>query len=224
MAADSLIRPFEESHGVAARVLTIAQRKGGAGKTTIAAQLAVAWSEAGRRVALVDIDPQASLAEWYRSRNGAGEALHLSAVAGWRLAPELDRLGGKFDVVVVDSPPHAETETKVAVRAAHLVIVPVQPSPMDLWSTRPTLAMIAKEKVPALIVLNRVPPRGRLMDKVRAALAEEKLPVAACALGNRVAFATAMMEGRAVTEREPESTAAEEVRALAREIGAKAGL
>lgn len=210
---------------VTLRILTIAQRKGGAGKTTVAAQLAVAWCAAGRRVALVDIDPQASLAEWYRCRNGGdGDGLHLSAIAGWRLATELDRLAGKYDLVVVDSPPHAETETKAAVRAAHLVLVPVQPSPMDLWSTRPTLAMIANEKVPALIVLNRVPPRGRLMDKVRAQLAEESLPVATSTLGNRVAFAAAMMEGQAVTESEPESAAALEVRALAREIEARLGL
>jgi chromosome partitioning protein len=204
--------------------VTIAQQKGGAGKTTIAAQLAVAWAEAGRKVALIDVDPQASLAAWHRIRvealgDGAG-GLHLSAVPGWKLATEVDRLKPGFELILIDSPPHAETDARVAVRAADLVLVPIQPSPMDLWATQPTLDLARKEKAPALLVLNRMPPRGKLPDAVRQKLAEDRLPLADSALGNRVAFAASMMDGRGVVETAPRDAAAAEIRALADEVRA----
>ena len=123
-----------------ARIIAAAQQKGGAGKTTLAAQLAVAWA-ARRRVALMDIDPQSSLTAWHGLRAESRKNLaqiHLSDVSGWRVGTELDRLRNDFDVVLIDCPPHAETETKNAMRAADLVVIPVQPSPMDVWATTPT--------------------------------------------------------------------------------------
>ena len=167
---------------MAAKVLTIAQQKGGAGKTTLAAQLGVAFRIAGKRVALMDIDPQASLADWHRVRSEAGangaHALDLVDVAGWRASNEVERLKRSYDLIIIDSPPHAETEAKVAVRAADLVLVPIQPSPMDVWATKPTMDLAATARVPVLVVLNRVPPRGKIVDLMRNRLVEDKLPVA----------------------------------------------
>ena len=213
---------------MAATILTVAQQKGGAGKTTLAAQLAVAWAAESRRVAVVDIDPQASLGDWHRIRaevdGPLAGPLALSSIAGWRVSTELGRLRRAYDIIVIDSPPHAETEAKVAVREADLVLVPVQPSPMDVWATQPTMDLAASEKTPALVVLNRVPPRGRVIDTVRRLLTEQGRPVAAAALGNRVAFIAAMMEGKGVIESAPRSPAAEEVRTLAAEVGQRLGL
>lgn len=210
---------------MAAKVLTIAQQKGGAGKTTLAAQLAVAFAALGRRVALIDIDPQRSLAAWHkvRSEDGIGPAhpLHLSEVAGYRATNEISRLRGSHDLIIIDSPPHAETDAKVAVRAADLVVVPVQPSPMDLWAIQPTLRLAKAEKVSVLVVLNRVPPRGKIIETIRSQLEDDALPVAEGMLGNRLPFAASMMLGRSVLETAPRSPAAAEVRALASEIGAR---
>jgi chromosome partitioning protein len=207
---------------MAAKIITIAQQKGGAGKTTLAAQLAVAFAAAGKRVAIVDIDPQASLADWYRLRNGAGVRypLDLSEVAGYRVSTELTRVKGSHDIVVVDSPPHAETEAKLAVRAADLVLVPVQLSPMDIWATGPTVQLARSAKVPLLVVLNRVPPRGNIVQIMRAQLAEHEFPVARSSIGNRIAFASSMLEGLTVLESAPRTAAAAEIRALAEEITA----
>ncbi len=209
---------------MAAKILTIAQQKGGAGKTTLAAQLAVAFAAGGKRVALIDIDPQKSLAAWHRARSettpAATHALHLSEVAGYRVTNEISRLRQHYDLLIIDSPPHAETEAKVAVRAADLVLVPVQPSPMDIWATRPTLDLARGEKVPVLVVLNRVPARGRIVETIRAQLSADALPVAGAMIGNRLAFASSMMIGRSVLETAPRSPAAAEVRALAAEIDA----
>jgi chromosome partitioning protein len=169
---------------MAAKVITIAQQKGGAGKTTLAAQLAVAFAADGKRVALVDIDPQASLADWHRLRDGAQVRypLDMSEVAGYRVSTELSRVKSSYDIVVVDSPPHAETEAKLAVRAADLVLVPVQLSPMDIWATGPTVQLARSAGVPVLLVLNRVPPRANIVQIMRAQLAEQELPVAQATL------------------------------------------
>jgi chromosome partitioning protein len=203
-------------------VITVAQQKGGAGKTTLAAHLAVAWSGQKRRVALVDIDPQASLAAWHALREerfGKGKTgLDFAAISGWRVAAEIERRARDHDIVLVDSPPHAETEARLVVRAADLLLVPVQPSPMDLWATRPTLDLARQEKTTVLLILNRVPPRANLADAMIARLGELGAAIAAARIGNRVGLASALLEGRGITETAPSGRAAEEVRAMADEI------
>ncbi len=210
---------------MAGKVITVAQQKGGAGKTTLVAHLAIAFRQAGKSVATVDIDPQASLTRWYearRTRQGDQMDITHSQINGWRAAGEVTRLARGHDVVVIDSPPHAETEARIAVRAASLVIVPVQPSPMDFWATTPTLELAKQERVPALIVLNRVPPRARLADALIAKMEELGAAVAEAHVGNRVSFAAALLDGHSVTETDKRTRAATEIRALAKEILAKA--
>ncbi|MCC6472003.1 MAG: ParA family protein [Alphaproteobacteria bacterium] len=212
---------------MAAKVFTIAQQKGGAGKTTIACHLAVSLAMGNgkalpRKVAIVDIDPQQSLARWHGQRVhalGQGNGgLHLSAVSGWRTQGEVDRLKRDMDFVVIDSPPHAETEARIAVRAADLVILPVQPSPMDLWAIQPTLDMARQEKVPVLLVFNRMPPRGLLADEMMARAKELGVPIAKSVIGNRVGFAASLLNGRAIGETNPTSRGAREIASLAREV------
>jgi chromosome partitioning protein len=212
---------------MSAFVLTVAQQKGGAGKTTVAAQLAATLFAEGRRIALIDTDPQRSLTHWYDlRREGPGaddDTFLLREASGWRVGVELDRLKRNFDVIIIDTAPHAETEAKAAIRAGRMVVVPVQPSPVDIWATRSTVDMAAQEKIPALIVLNRMPHRGRLADAMRAQLAKDKLNVAETVLGNRVSFAASMIEGKGVVETEGRGRAAEEIRALAVEVLGRIG-
>ncbi|MDR3536910.1 MAG: ParA family partition ATPase [Acetobacteraceae bacterium] len=201
-------------------VITVAQQKGGTGKTTLAANLAAALGR-DRRVALLDIDPQRSLTRWHALRLARSEpaaALTFSDVSGWRLTAELDRLKRTHDVVLVDSPPQIDTESKLAVRGATLVQVPVQPTPPDVWAAEGTLKLAAEEKRPAAIVLNRVPPTSRLGDAIAAELAARKLPLLRSQLGNRTGFAAAFAEGLGVTEAAPRSTAAAELLALVDEL------
>ena len=209
---------------MSAGIITVAQQKGGAGKTTLAVQLAVALAVAGHRVALIDIDPQKSAGAWHAVRTatiGAENTVVLASVAGWKLDSELNRRVRDADVVIIDSPPHAETEAKAAIRAADLVLVPLQPSPMDLWATDPTLELAGVQGAASLIVLNRVPPRGRLVGHMRDALAERNLPVSGAELGNRQAFAASMMRGFGVVESHKRSMAADEIRRLAAEVQEK---
>jgi chromosome partitioning protein len=207
---------------MATKIVAIAQQKGGAGKTTIAAQLAVTWVRQGYRVAMLDVDPQGSLMAWYRLRQDGdpGESPYAAAVPGWKLASEIDRLAPQYDVLVIDTPPHAETDTRVSVRAATLILVPIQPSPLDFWAPPPTLDLARKEKTKALLVLNRLPTRGKIIDSILARIAAEQMPLATATLGNRSAFASSMMNGKAVVETQPKGLAAAEIMALATEIGA----
>ena len=147
--------------------------------------------------------------------------LTLSEVAGWKLPTALDRLKHAHDLILIDSPPHAETEARVAVRSAHLVLVPVQPSPMDLWATGATIALARAAGVRILVVLNRAPSRSKVVDLTRRQLGEQELMVARAAIGNRVTFASSMLEGRSVLELSPKSMAAAEIRTLVEEIGAR---
>jgi chromosome partitioning protein len=207
-----------------AKVVTVAQQKGGAGKTTLVIQLATALAGAGPRVALVDIDPQGSLTGWMRLREHRQRdvpELRFSMVAGWRLGVELDRLRREADVIVVDTPPHTEIDAKAAIRSADLVLVPCQPSSLDIWASQGTIELAAKERRRAALVLNRVPPRGRSIEEARHALAELGAPALTAQIGNRQAFVTSVAQGLGVIESEPKSASAEEVRALAEDVAGR---
>ena len=208
-------------------VLTVAQQKGGAGKTTMAAHLAAFWADKGYPVGLIDVDRQASLTRWYERRQCAlkheAGRMHLSATSGWSIRSEVQRLGREHKIVIIDTPPHGDSESRFALRVASLVIVPVQPSPLDLWATQSVLEMARGERVPALMVLNRVPARARLTAEMVEQIAKLPVPTASARLGNRVAFAATLVEGVSVADsrlsREPWCfEAANEVTELAAEI------
>jgi chromosome partitioning protein len=205
-------------------VITVAQQKGGAGKTMLAANLAAALAPS-RRVGLLDIDPQRSLARWHalRAKRPSVAPIGCSDVSGWRLAGELDRLRRTHDVLIVDSPPQIDTDAKLAIRAATLVLVPLQPSPPDLWAAEGTLKLAAEERRPARLVLNRAPPSGKLRAGVEADITRLGYTVLAAVLGNRTGFATAFAQGLGITETAPKSLAAAELRALLAEIEAIVG-
>lgn len=204
------------------KVFTIAQQKGGVGKTTLAAHLAVAWAGQGMRVAVLDIDPQGSMGEWLEARErqfgDAETGLSFRTASGWGARREARQLARDHDVVVIDTPPHAERETRPAMEAAGLVIVPVQPTPVDVWATEPIIGMAGSTDTAAVLVLNRVPPRARLTEDMLQVMEKLGAPIAAARLGNRVAFAECLGSGRTVLETRPKSRAAEEVAALAQEL------
>lgn len=200
-------------------VITVAQQKGGTGKTTLAANIAAALAP-GRRVAVLDIDPQRSLTRWFALRQAATQAaaLTLAEVSGWRLGSELDRLKRSHDVLLIDSPPQIDTDARLAIRGADLVLVPVQPSPPDVWAAEGTLKLAEAERRPARLLLNRVPPASRLGETVKADLAARGLKLLRASVGNRTGFAIAFAAGLGVTEAAPRSTAAAELRAVLDEL------
>lgn len=201
-----------------ARIITIAQQKGGAGKTTLTAHLAVAYAGMKLKVGIIDTDPQGSLTQWYRVRERIlGEdktGLGFAAISGWRVRSEIDRMKHQYDYLLIDSPPHTEAEARTVIRAADIVVVPLQPSPMDVWATAETINICKQEKKSVKMVLNRVNPQTKLSE----AISGEMVGLAGHWFGNRVAFAGSLMQGKGVTETAPGSKASDEVIGLAREL------
>lgn len=203
-------------------VVAVAQQKGGAGKTTLVANLAAAWA-ATRRVGVIDIDPQHSLARWHALRAAhvpkGRDARPLPAVlcsdaAGWKLANELERMARAADLILVDSAPQVDADARRAIRGAALVLVPVQPSLPDLWAAEGTMALAASERRPARLVMNRAPARSRLRTAVEAEAARRGWALLPAALGSRSAYAQAFAQGMGVGETSPGSAACVELLAL----------
>lgn len=201
-------------------IITVAQQKGGAGKSTLAAHIAVYFSSLGKKTALLDIDPQGTLTHWYRVREQRDDLpeddIMCSAISGWRVQSELRAVRHKYDIIVVDSSPHAQTETKTAIREADAVVIPTQPSPADLWATQTVIDAAEKEKVPCIILLNRVAANANITQVIADRLPPEYLLKET--LGNRVAYAGAMMDGKTVFETGASSPASNDMRSVCEAI------
>lgn len=206
-------------------IVALLNQKGGVGKTTLALHLAGEWAGNGKRVTLIDADPQGSALDWSEQR--AREGLpHLFGVVGLardtlhREAPELAR---GVDHVVIDGPPRVAALMRSALLAADLVLIPVQPSPFDGWASAEMLRLVEEARLyrPQLavrFVLNRCAARTVIARETAETLAEHDPPVLAATIGQRVAFADTARSGRLVSEIDEDSPAAREIAALAAEI------
>ena len=196
--------------------ITVAGQKGGVGKSTLAAHLSVAFAKFGVKVLLIDTDPQHTITNWYNLRKTMDQKkkqpLECISSTGWKVSNEICKFKDT-NIIVIDSPPHMETETKAAIRAADLVIVPCQPSPNDLWSTEATMEIIEKERKSKILVLNRCPHQSRLLKIIEAHFSSD---LTKYFVGNRIAFANAMLYGLTAIETEPNSVAADEILQIAK--------
>lgn len=199
------------------KVITVAQQKGGSGKTTVAVSLAVEFHRRGLKVALLDTDPQGSLGRWFLSRRERlGEAgMEFSTASAWGVSYECEKLKKLADVVIVDTPPKVDADLRPALREADLVIVPVAASMVDLWATDGVFDLIGREGRRAVIVLNRVKAGTRLGDEVATAAALVG-GVTVASLGQRVVYAETLGQGQGASE--VRGQAAGEVSRLADEV------
>lgn len=194
------------------KTIALIAQKGGTGKTTLALSLAVTAIQDGLAVAVIDLDPQTSAANWRDRRAADGPALEAPALGRLGQTLEAARQGGA-DFVVIDTPGKSEQAAVAAARAADLVIIPARPQIYDLETLEATreLVAIAGNK-PALVVLNAVPAQGRRQDEARVAIEELGLNVCPFFITQRAAFGDAPTLGLGVTEYEPDGKAAAEVR------------
>lgn len=204
------------------RTITIAARKGGVGKTTLATHLSVLAAGEGKPVLLVDVDPQRSLAWWWRLRPGDTPALvECDAKDLAKIVPTAKRQG--VDTVIIDTAPHDRQGIVDAMRVADLVVLPTRPGAFDLAAIGATLEIAGQVGKPHLAVLNACPPRTGsaepgIVTEARAALAGMGATIAEAVIAQRVALGHAIMSGQTVGEYEPDGRAAAEVVALWAEI------
>lgn len=195
------------------RVIVFASQKGGSGKTTLAGHIGVQAELAGAGpVALIDTDPQGSLAKWWNCREAATPAFLHSAFSS--LVHDLDEARAQgFKLVVIDTPPAVTKAISEVVSFADLVVLPTRPSPHDLRAVGPTIDICDARKKPMIFALNAATPRARITMEAAVALSQHGT-VAPVTIYNRTDFAASMIDGRTVMEVEPDGKSAEEVRAL----------
>jgi chromosome partitioning protein len=204
------------------RILGMLSRKGGSGKTTLAAHLAVLAQEAGRRTLLLDLDPQHSAADWWRAREAETPLLVETDPDHLRDALAAARSDG-IDLVVIDTRPSAEHDAALVASLSDLILVPTRPAILDLRAILSTIDVIKGAIRRSLIVLNACPPpRGAgeasLTGDARRAVAAFGVPVAPVAIVNRMTFASALLTGLTAAETEPDGKAAGEMHALWRVV------
>jgi chromosome partitioning protein len=203
-------------------IISLLNQKGGVGKTTLAVHLAMALSHRGNRVLMVDADPQGSALDWAASREGE-TAFPVIGLPKATLHKELPKLAADYDFLVIDGAPRVYDVARSAIMASDLVLIPVQPSPYDVWAAKEIVDLVTdvrpfKENLKSVFVINRKIVNTAIGRDVADALSEYELPVLKSQMCQRVSFAESAGRGQTVLETEPGSLASQEIDALTSEV------
>ena len=205
-------------------IIAVLNEKGGSGKTTISTNLARGFQLKGHQILLVDSDPQGSARDWYAA---AGEDNNLPPVVGLdrpALFKELPTLSKNTDWVIIDGAPQLEDIAVAAIKVADLILIPVQPSPYDVWAAESLVELVkARQEImdgrlKAAFVVSRQIVGSKLAREVRDALEDYGLPIMKSLTSQRVIYANSATNGSTVLDTEPDGAAAKEIRALIEEV------
>lgn len=201
------------------QTIVVAAQKGGSGKTTLAVHLAVDYRKAGKTVALIDTDPQRSAEMWGGLRDA--DDITVVGVPGAELAAALrDAESDGFDVVLVDTPPHASAALVPVLRLATIAVVPFKPSPLDLATLDTVQRMLEAAGVPAVAVISAAPLRAAEVHPMRKAIEAGGLHVLDTVIHDLMPFRRSIGNGMSVAEFDPKGRGALEIRQLRKEIDA----
>ena len=204
------------------KVITIAQQKGGTGKTTLAVNLALAFIKYHNlKVAIIDTDPQGSLGKWFMIRSEkkiSNQNLTFKTASLWGTQYESKILKQDHDIVIIDTPPKIESDARPAIEAANLVLIPVAPSPVDFWATELIIEIAKKAKRKILIQINRANHRSKLISKTHEYIKSINISATKTLIGHRQIFIASMGEGKTVVEKQRKGKAVEEMRKISEQI------
>lgn len=194
------------------RILALVSQKGGVGKTTLAGHLAVEAERGGSTVAMLDTDPQGSLAAWWNSREAEAPLFVRGNLAELRQQlTELEAMG--VDLVVIDTPPAITAHIQLVVECSDLILIPARPSPHDLRAVGGTIELVEPTGKPMIFVVNGATQRARITADAAIALSQHGT-VAPTTVHQRVDFANSMIDGRTVGELDINSNSAKEIAEL----------
>ncbi|CDH44849.1 ParA family protein [Candidatus Contendibacter odensensis] len=192
------------------KTLVLASQKGGVGKTTLAAHLAVAAEKAGDGpCVLIDTDPQASLAAWWNGRKADTPAF--APVTPQELTRKLEALSqAGYAYAFIDTPPAITESIRAWVAQADFVLIPTRPSPLDLRAVGSTVELALTANRPFAFVVTQAKPNSRLTVQAMAALSVHGV-VSPAIVHDRVDYAASMIDGRTVLETDPKGRSAAEI-------------
>lgn len=205
-------------------ILGLLNQKGGVGKTTLAINIAASLARSGSRVLLIDADPQGSALDWAAAR----KEKPLFSVVGLprpTVHKEIGQIGLGYDHIVIDGPPRVTDLARSAIMASDVVLIPVQPSPYDVWAADEVFrlideAKVYKESIKSAFVINRKIANTAIGRDVGEALASYPIAALASQVTQRVIFAESAAAGKSVFEIDQDGQAAKEIQFLVDEIGA----
>lgn len=205
-----------------AKIIAILNQKGGVGKTTLSVNLAMGLQQGEGKTLLVDADPQGSARDWHAIGNG--ELLTVIGLDRPTLDKDIKALKNNYDWIVIDGPPKLADMTIAAIRCADVVLIPIQPSPYDIWATEDTIDLIkARQQIAdgqpkTALLISRQITNTKLGREVRDALNDYEVPIFTAATFQRVLYAETAAKGRTVFDAAPNSEAALEMRKIVEEL------
>ena len=209
--------------------IAVLNQKGGAGKTTTAIHISEALARQNKKVLLVDADPQGSSLEWAAARQGSSVptndygSLSVIGLPSIAIQSELPPLAINYDCVIIDGPPRADEIAAAAIIFSELILIPVLPSPFDVWACDAIVKLIHRGRVmkpdlKAAFVINQKISGTVIGNEVRAALDSFPIPVLHTEIGRRIAFADSATKGGTVFQTVPNESAPKEINSLVTEI------
>lgn len=203
-------------------VIAILNQKGGSGKTTLATHLAQALKAQGGSVAILDTDPQASAQVWDAANKEGSQFLIVGIQKAETLAKNVVQLSA--DWIIVDGAGTLNAMAAAAIRVAQLVIIPCQPSPLDIWAASEVVQMVKDRQAltggspVAAFQVTRAKKGTQFAREVFDAIKEYELPMFHGAIHDRIEFSRAMAKGETVLETEPNGHGAWEINHLLKQI------